>query len=138
MNPIRLDVGEFGEGVAELHSKLLRHGYQIPATELERKFFGPATREAVRACQNEHGLPDTGTVDTATVRVLEVAVASRAHSSVTAKPEHPLATSSSTKMTLDPSAVPTVGGSSEGQPTPAASPLEIHGSFVVHGQVRHI
>lgn len=139
MNPIRLDVGEFGEDVAELHSKLIKHGFEIPKAELERKFFGPATREAVRAYQKEHGLPDTGTVDIATYNALESAVATRAHSSETAQPEPPIVSSSGVTIGRSLSSGPSISElPSKVRPIlniPAADP---QGNIIVHGEVRHI
>ena len=61
-NP-NLSVGASGDEVAELHRKLLALGFSISASELDRKFFGPATREVARKCQRESGLKVTGLVD---------------------------------------------------------------------------
>jgi peptidoglycan hydrolase-like protein with peptidoglycan-binding domain len=71
MNSIRLDVGDFGEAVARVHTSLKQHGFQIAPEEEKRKFFGPSTGEAVRACQKQHRLQVTGVVDAATHAALE-------------------------------------------------------------------
>jgi peptidoglycan hydrolase-like protein with peptidoglycan-binding domain len=73
MDPIRLYVGDFGDAVARLHESLRKQGFQISSEEQKRKFFGPSTREVVRAYQRKHKLPVTGVVDAATQAVLEKA-----------------------------------------------------------------
>jgi len=72
-----LSVGMFGDEVTDLHGKLIKHGFDIPAAEVDRKFFGPATRMAVQQCQAEHGLKVTGGVDEATATALDKALAER-------------------------------------------------------------
>lgn len=74
MTTTNLSVGVFGDDVSKLHDKLLRHGFNIPASEVERQFFGPATREAVRRCQEEHGLKVTGVVEEKTRVAIDAAV----------------------------------------------------------------
>jgi hypothetical protein len=75
MPELKLSVGMYGDKVKLLHSKLRHHGFDIPAAEVDRRFFGPATREAVRECQEEHGLPATGVVDKSTAAALGTAPA---------------------------------------------------------------
>jgi hypothetical protein len=65
-----LSPGAAGEEVRQLQKKLLRAGYDIPAREVTRGFFGPATRRAVQRCQVQHGLPVTGVVDTRTAAMI--------------------------------------------------------------------
>jgi hypothetical protein len=80
-----LSVGSFGDEVRDLHSKLRHHGLDLPGGEVERGFFGPATREAVRQCQREHGLKMTGVVDPTTYAALDAAVANRIHKPAVAR-----------------------------------------------------
>jgi hypothetical protein len=58
-----LTTGEYGDSVAQLHSALIRLGFRLPDSEIRRKFFGPATREAVLQLQREHALPISGGFD---------------------------------------------------------------------------
>src|SRR4029077_16206960 len=73
MAKLNLEVGAFGDEVKNLHRKLIRHGLRIPSSELDRAFFGPATRNAVLEWQRTHGLPVTGIVDEVTNGALEAA-----------------------------------------------------------------
>jgi peptidoglycan hydrolase-like protein with peptidoglycan-binding domain len=66
-----LSVGAFGDEVRDVHGQLRRHGFDLPATEAERQFFGPGTREAVSDFQREFGLKATGMVDVATTVALQ-------------------------------------------------------------------
>jgi glycosidase len=75
-NP-NLSVGASGDEVAELHRKLLALGFSISASELDRKFFGPATREIARECQRQSGLKVTGLVDEKTEAAIEAQMARR-------------------------------------------------------------
>lgn len=59
----KLNVGDFGDEVARLHEDLKKGGIDVPASETKRKFFGPATREAISELQKKHGLNPTGQVD---------------------------------------------------------------------------
>jgi peptidoglycan hydrolase-like protein with peptidoglycan-binding domain len=77
MAGLNLSVGTFGDEVKDLHRKLTEHGFDISPAEVERKFFGPATREAVRECQKEHGLPATGVVDETTNAAIDTAIATK-------------------------------------------------------------
>ena len=72
-----LGVGTFGDEVADLHRRLTAHGFSLPSSEVDRHFFGPATRAAVTDCQREHGLPATGSLDAETARALDAVVAAR-------------------------------------------------------------
>ncbi len=72
-----LSVGTFGDDVAKLHEELRAHGFDLPSGEVQRAFFGPGTREAVRKCQLEHGLKATGEVDDETAVALKRALRNR-------------------------------------------------------------
>ena len=65
-----LSVGAYGDIVARLHDSLRQLGFQLPASEVDRRFFGPATRLAVQQFQKDQDLPVTGEVDSATAEVL--------------------------------------------------------------------
>jgi len=66
-----LSVGAFGDEVRDVHGQLRQHGFDLPAAEVERQFFGPGTREAVSDFQREYGLKTTGVVDVATTVALQ-------------------------------------------------------------------
>jgi hypothetical protein len=70
-----LAVGAVGDGVATLQGALARQGVQLPASEVGRRFFGPATRQAVQQIQQQNGLPVTGSVDDATMTAMSAAPA---------------------------------------------------------------
>lgn len=70
MSTDKLNVGDFGDNVARLHEKLKASGFEVSPEEVKRKFFGPATRDAVRECQTCHGLEATGKVDEVTAAAL--------------------------------------------------------------------
>lgn len=76
MAKLPLAVGSFGEEVRNLHRELIKHGLGIPPSEVDRAFFGPATRYAVLEWQRKHGLPATGIVDERTNATLEAAAQS--------------------------------------------------------------
>jgi Putative peptidoglycan binding domain/Salmonella virulence plasmid 28.1kDa A protein len=73
-----LRVGAFGEGVSSVHSRLAALGYEAPASEVEREFFGPGTRQAVQAYQDANGLAPTGEVDQPTHAAIEASLTSPA------------------------------------------------------------
>ncbi len=73
MAKLNLGVGAFGDEVKNLHRKLIRHGLRIPSSEVDRAFFGPATRNAVLEWQRSHGLAVTGIVDEQTNATLDAA-----------------------------------------------------------------
>jgi hypothetical protein len=69
-----LTPGEFGEDVSSLHRRLSALGIAVPDSEVERRFFGPGTQQAVREFQRRQRLlPETGTVDEATAAALDAA-----------------------------------------------------------------
>jgi peptidoglycan hydrolase-like protein with peptidoglycan-binding domain len=63
MKPTKLRVGDSGELVALLHQRLKQLDFKIPQAEIERRFFGPATRQAVRSWQIANKLDPSGVVD---------------------------------------------------------------------------
>src|SRR5262245_60509871 len=65
-----LSVGMVGEDVATLHQALSARGFSVPDAETARRFFGAATREAVRKCQALSGLKVTGEVEESTASLL--------------------------------------------------------------------
>ncbi|MFH0344546.1 MAG: neuraminidase-like domain-containing protein [Chromatiales bacterium] len=79
-----LTVGMVGEKVAALHEALSALGLSIPEAETKRRFFGPATREAVCECQKRHGLKVSGEVNESTAAALSTPVASSPPLSVAA------------------------------------------------------
>lgn len=68
----KLKIGDFGDEVARLHAALQSHGFDLPVHEINRKFFGPATRKALRDYQKGHQLDATGALDPRTVTALGV------------------------------------------------------------------
>ncbi|MDV6297234.1 neuraminidase-like domain-containing protein [Rhodococcus aetherivorans] len=66
----KLGVGAIGAQVARLHEELQQHNLEVPVSEVRREFFGPGTREAVLACQRQHGLTCSGEVDESTAALL--------------------------------------------------------------------
>ena len=73
MAKLQLAVGSFAEEVKDLHRKLIEHGLVLPRSEVDRAFFGPATRYAVLEWQRKHRLAVTGIVDERTSATLEAA-----------------------------------------------------------------
>jgi glycosidase len=73
MAKLQLAVGALGEEVKNLHRRLTAIGLNIPPSEIDRAFFGPATRYAVLEWQQKLGLPVTGIVDERTSASLDAA-----------------------------------------------------------------
>jgi peptidoglycan hydrolase-like protein with peptidoglycan-binding domain len=69
--PEKLGVGAVGKEVERLQEELRQRGFEVPASEARRAFFGPGTRDAVLRCQREHGLACSGSVDAPTESVLK-------------------------------------------------------------------
>jgi hypothetical protein len=65
-----LSLGAYGAAVARLHEYLSQQGVKLPASEMDRAFFGPATRQAIQQIQQQNGLPATGQVDDQTARAI--------------------------------------------------------------------
>jgi peptidoglycan hydrolase-like protein with peptidoglycan-binding domain len=59
-----------GSDVNELHAALARLGQAVAPGEVKGAQVGPSTQDAVRAVQQQAGLPVTGTVDPATARAI--------------------------------------------------------------------
>ena len=70
MASYNVTVGTFGEEVGSLHEQLLALGIAVPDSEVERRFFGPGTQEAVREFQRRNRLAVTGTVDEPTAAAI--------------------------------------------------------------------
>jgi Neuraminidase-like domain len=85
------NIGDFGNEVAHLHERLALHGVEISAEERKRKFFGPATREAIGEFQKTHGIDPSCEVCMATAAKLET---------------HPVATVASSLSNPSPTAAP--------------------------------
>ncbi len=66
----RLSQGTQGPDVAQVHRALTTLGRSVGAREREQRIYGPTTAEAIRALQEELGLPATGAVDENTVKVI--------------------------------------------------------------------
>jgi peptidoglycan hydrolase-like protein with peptidoglycan-binding domain len=71
MSSEKLNVGDFGDDVTHLHENLKKHGFDVSAEEVKRKFFGPTTREAVGEFQKVHGIDPSCEVCMATAARLE-------------------------------------------------------------------
>ena len=65
-----LSAGAYGDDVSLLHSSLLQQGVQVPESEVNRRFFGPGTRQALQAIQTANKLPPTGVLDAATAAAI--------------------------------------------------------------------
>lgn len=69
-----LSIDMQGEDVQLLHSELQSLGYDVPREEIARRFFGPATHEAVLDFQRKHGPEPNGIVDERTANDINTAV----------------------------------------------------------------
>ncbi len=98
MNPEKLNVGDFGDDVARLHENLKARGFDVSPDEVKRKFFGPATRDAVRECQTYYGLGVTGEVDKATDAALSAIASDKPSTSISATVPPVLASSTETLL----------------------------------------
>jgi peptidoglycan hydrolase-like protein with peptidoglycan-binding domain len=65
-----LQVGAYGPRVSDVHARLAALGHQVPASEVQRAFFGPGTRQAVMRLQADNGLEPSGQVNGETARVI--------------------------------------------------------------------
>jgi hypothetical protein len=95
-----LTPGGFGEEIAALHRQLSALGIAVPDSEVERRFFGPGTQQAVREFQRRNRLPVTGTVDEATAAALDAADRARPREAAAGQPA-----SRSTRSTMQPSSL---------------------------------
>jgi hypothetical protein len=78
-----LEIGALGDSVATLHNALAQNGIELPPSELNRKFFGPATRQSIQQLQQQNGLPVTGTLDDRTASLLGISGAKSAPAAAT-------------------------------------------------------
>ncbi|MEX5215457.1 MAG: neuraminidase-like domain-containing protein [Nitrospiraceae bacterium] len=69
-----LNEGLAGDDVAVLQQELTQLRFTIARPEIDRKFFGATTKQAVLDFQQRHGLPATGIVDEATARRINAEV----------------------------------------------------------------
>jgi len=103
----------------------------VPAAEVHRAFFGPGTRDAVLACQREHGLACSGEVDESTAALLSGTPPPPAGR--IARPDAP-APHEVTRMTQALS--PVVQGAFVSPTWPGEAPIN-PSQYTVTGQVRH-
>src|SRR5262245_5348715 len=122
----RLSVGAYGDDVARLHEMLRKHGYDLPASEVTRSFFGAATRQAVQGLQQRSGLTASGALDEDTDAVL---AAASPYSAAAAQPRPPAAMSESV---VGRSVASTVRLSTTGATPP---PTPVGDQYVVQGKV---
>jgi peptidoglycan hydrolase-like protein with peptidoglycan-binding domain len=85
-----LAIGALGESVASLQDALTQKGFQLPASELNRRYFGPATRRAIQQLQQQNGLPVTGTLDDRTASLLGLSGSMSPAAAAAANPVSPL------------------------------------------------
>jgi hypothetical protein len=69
-----LHLGAFGDDVARLHQALAQRGFAVSREEAGRRFFGPATRDALLDFQKRQRLEATGTLDAKTAAALAAPV----------------------------------------------------------------
>jgi peptidoglycan hydrolase-like protein with peptidoglycan-binding domain len=65
-----LNVNMTGDDVRALQTALTQLGSTVPAAESQQGSFGPGTHDLVLSLQKQYGLPATGTVDAATVNMI--------------------------------------------------------------------
>ena len=113
----KLTAAASGDEVQDLHSKLRQRGFDVPAAEVERRFFGPGTREAVTTFQRANGLKVTGAVDAATEAALGGASAAQA--------SKPVATQSTVSRVVEPVRLsePANGQQPRGSRSPVGQPI---------------
>jgi peptidoglycan hydrolase-like protein with peptidoglycan-binding domain len=70
--PLRL--GAYGAAVVRLQEFLGQLGTKLPASEVDRGFFGPYTRQAVQQYQRNNGLPPSGELDPKTAALVGAVV----------------------------------------------------------------
>jgi len=71
MENINLSIGATGNKVQTLHHTLIGKGFTIPKNELDKKYFGKGTQQALIQWQKEQRLVPTGEVDRETAHTLE-------------------------------------------------------------------
>ena len=109
-----LSVGDVGDDVAGVHELLESQGLSLPASEVERKFFGPATREALRAFQIANGIDPSCEVCEKTASLLREGAGTKLAAALPP-------TSRSTGMSLAITAAPHDSASMTGKPNPSDS-----------------
>ncbi len=119
MPSVRLSVGAYGAEVSRLQHSLAEQGFSIAASEVNRRFFGPATRQALHLYQKTHGLEGTGAVDAATAAALA------GGSSASASP-HAAAVSASAGHQSRPTAVGAPGDMGAGPQSITRHPAHPH------------
>jgi peptidoglycan hydrolase-like protein with peptidoglycan-binding domain len=77
-----LSLGTCGAAVANLQRFLAQQGATLPASEVDRAFFGSATRQAIAQFQQKNSLPITGTIDAKTTAAIAAVAATTAPSTV--------------------------------------------------------
>src|ERR1700741_389017 len=82
MSVLNLAAGMYGPEVREVQQQLQLQGYDVSSSEIERSFFGPATRAALLRWQQQHGLPPTGVLDKATRTALAATVSATSRPSL--------------------------------------------------------
>jgi len=72
-----LRAGDKGKRVESLNNRLMKEGYELSGNDVPSDVFGRATEEAVCRFQDTHGLPQTGIVDEATLKALNITAEER-------------------------------------------------------------
>ena len=73
----QVSLGVQGPDVARIHEALVELGRNVPAADAGTRIFGAGTVAVLRAIQTDLGVPATGVVDAATVRIINAALAAR-------------------------------------------------------------
>jgi len=76
MNPIShpLEYSNIGKKVSDLHQILLKLKYEIRPGDLQRKYYGATTRDAVKKFQAGHNLSVSGDIDEPTANALNALI----------------------------------------------------------------
>ncbi len=139
MKKPQLTVGAFGDEVTELHERLRKDGFDLAPSELDRKFFGPSTREAIRQYQQKHRLAVTGVVDDQTRAAIHEAVtpASRAVrvEALASRADAPVVSRVSFERAALPVVRPAAPGPAPADPTAPPGDIPKEFQFLVRGQV---
>lgn len=115
-----LHLGAFGDDVARLHQALAQRGFAVSREEARRRFFGPATRDALLEFQKHRQLEVTGALDAKTVAALAAPVSPGAAALRAAGPL-PTSAQRSAAASADAAGNVAVGGASAPAP-PAPTP----------------
>jgi hypothetical protein len=117
------ELGDFGDRVARLHVQLAALGLPLPESELERSYFGPGTRDAVRELQAREGLELTGVLDAATSALLTPASSLEAGARAIDRAEEPAAEPIGAETAADEREVPVSDGERVVAAAPSGAPL---------------